>query len=240
MEDDKIPNFLLPLSPEEKKKAKEYVSNRLRLVDDERLESLQKMLSSARGSLKLVKSGRAVFENASNRYAEVMKTIYDEAIVGFAQLIQDSNRAYSAKSRELKEKRRAKAAQEAGESGTTTEESDIPEGCEALLLNVTKDEIDAAEDYIQKRIDEMEFQDLDRFRGATHKLLTWWESLQGQTEGLLLNQYGETGSAKGRVAIRNKKDELQQQVLNPFKSWFQSLNVFYLKKKKQEYENSSP
>ena len=238
MEDDKIPNFLLPISPEEKKKAKEYVSNRLRLVDDDRLESLQKMLSSARGSLKLVQSGRAVFENASNRYAEVMKTIYDEAIVGFAQLIQDSNRAYSAKSRELKEKRREKAAQEASESGTTTEESDIPEGCEALLLNVTKDETDAAGDYIQERIDEMEFKDLDRFRGATHKLLTWWESLQGQTEGLLLNQYGETGSVKGRVAIRNKKDELQQQVLNPFKSWFQSLNVFYLKKKKQEYENS--
>jgi hypothetical protein len=41
---------------------------------------------------------------------------------------------------------------------------------------------------------------------------------------------------RGRRTIRQKYEEMQQGVLNPFKAWFQGLNIFYMKKRKEYAE----
>lgn len=237
MPDENIQAFLLFLSPEEKKKAQDYVAKRLGMLDAESLQSLGCLMAHAKKSMGLVETGRARLKGAPNPYAKVMGRLYDEALVGYAQLLQQCNRAYMAKERELKNIQRAQAASSTGRTEVVPlEEQPLSDDLRVLLLEPTEGEEAAALDYIQKRVQEMEFIDLILFRDVTHRLLTWWESTQGQTEGLMLNQFGEIGSVDGRRMRREKYEDMQRKVLNPFKSWFQNLNTVCLKKRKERGE----
>lgn len=236
MPDENMQAFLLFLSPEEKKKAQEYVAQRLHLLDVEGLHALGRMMAATKRVMGVVETGRARFKGASNAYAKVMGRVYDEALIGYAQLLQQSNRTYAAKERELKDIQRARAAGSTGETEVSGLEEELPEELRALLLKPTEGEEAAALDHIQKRVQEMPFEDLTFLRDSTQQLLTWWESAQGQTDGLRLSQFGEVGSVKGRRVIRQRYEEMQQGVLNPFKAWFQSLNTFYMKKRKEYAE----
>ncbi|GEM_PF-1438458 len=236
MPDENMQAFLLFLSPEEKKKAQEYVAQRLHLLDVEGLHALGRMMAATKRVMGVVETGRARFKGASNAYAKVMGRVYDEALIGYAQLLQQSNRTYAAKERELKDIQRARAAGSTGETEVSSLEEELPEELRALLLKPTEGEEAAALDHIQKRVQEMPFEDLTFLRDSTQQLLTWWESAQGQTEGLRLSQFGEVGSVKGRRVIRQRYEEMQQGVLNPFKAWFQNLNIFYMKKRKEYAE----
>lgn len=236
MPDENMQAFLLFLSPEEKKKAQEYVAQRLHLLDVEGLHALGRMMAATKRVMGVVETGRARFKGASNAYAKVMGRVYDEALIGYAQLLQQSNRTYAAKERELKDIQRARAAGSTGETEVSGLEEELPEELRALLLKPTEGEEAAALDHIQKRVQEMPFEDLTFLRDSTQQLLTWWESAQGQTEGLRLSQFGEVGSVKGRRVIRQRYEEMQQGVLNPFKAWFQNLNIFYMKKRKEYAE----
>lgn len=236
MPEENIQAFLLFLSPEEKKRAQEYVARRLQLLDVESLHALGRLIAATKRVMGVVETGRARFKGATNAYAKVMGRVYDEALIGYAQFLQQSNRTYAAKERELKDMQRARAATSTGETDASRMEDHLPEELRALLLKPTEGEEEEALDHIQKRIQEMPFEDLTFLRDATQRLLTWWESAQGQTEGLRLSQFGEVGSVQGRRAIRQKYEQMQQGVLTPFKAWFQSLNIFYMKKRKEYAE----
>ncbi len=237
MPDENMQAFLLFLSPEEKKRAQEYVARRLHLLDVEGLHALGRLMTATKRVMGVVETGRARFKGAPNAYAKVMGRVYDEALIGYAQVLQQSNRTYAAKERELKDIQRARASGSTGETDVARmEEQQLPDELRALLLRPTEGEEAVALDHIQKQVQEMPFEDLTFFRDSTQRLLTWWESAQGQTEGLRLSQFGEVGSVKGRRVIRQKYEEMQQGVLNPFKAWFQNLNLFYMKKRKEYAE----
>ena len=234
MPDENIQGFLLFLSPEERKKAQEYMTQRLNLLDPESLHAIGGLMAVTKRSMGLIETGRARFKGAPNTYAKVMGRLYDEALIGYAQLLQQCNRAFAAKERELKDIQRGKAASAAAkkEDLSRLEEQSMPDELRGLLLRPSEDEVASALDHIQKRVQEMEMEDLSFLRDSTQRLLTWWESPQGQTEGLMVSQFGEIGSVQGRRVIRQKYEEMQQEVLSPFKAWFQNLNTLYMRKRK--------
>ncbi|MSS70840.1 MAG: hypothetical protein EXS64_05055 [Candidatus Latescibacteria bacterium] len=236
MPEEDMPAFLLFLKPEEKKRAQEYVARRLNLLDVESLHALGRMMMATKRVMGLVETGRARFKGAPNAYAKIMGRLYDEALIGYAQVLQQCNRTYAAKERELKDIQRARVANSTGQTDAAQEEQLLPEELRALLLKPTEPEAAAALEHIQKRVQEMPFENMAFLRDATQRLLTWWESTQGQSDGLMLNQFGEVGSVKGRRMIRKRYEEMQQEVLNPFKSWFQNLNTFYMRKRKEYAE----
>lgn len=171
MPDEKVQTFLLFLTSEEKKRAQEHIAQRLRMLDAENLQSIDHLMASTKKSIGPVQTGRAGFERASNRYAEVMRRLYDEALIGFAQLLQQCNRAYTAKEREMKSIQRAQVASSTGQTeAVPLEEQSLSDGLRSLLLKPTADEETAALDYIQKRVQEMEVADLAICRDVTQRL----------------------------------------------------------------------
>ena len=231
---------MLFLSPEEKKRALDYVTHKLQFLDAERFKDLGRLVADARNSLRLVQAGRSRFEHASNPYAEIMKRLYDEALVGYAQLIQQTNRAYSAKERQWKDLQRGQGEVRPEDAKPAEQqEKELPDDLKALLLDPSMEELEAASDYLDKRVEAMDFEDLTAFREATQKLLIWWESPQGQTDGLMLNLLGDIGTPKGRLAMRAKIERVQQEVTNPTKTWLQGMNVTYSKKKREHAEKAA-
>ncbi len=238
MPEDNIQAFLLFLSSEEKKKAQDYISQRLNGVEVDNLEALTCLIIDAKRAMSQVEAGRARFKGAANNYAKIMARLYDEAMMGYAQLLQASNRAQTAKEREQKNAQRAGLASlSAGESAGIEGQLSYEERKEFLLEPNEEEEADALA-FIQERIQEIEFNQLSFFRDTTQQLLTWWDSTQGQTEGLMLDQFGSINTVQGRRVIRERHEEMKQKTLNPFKTWFQNLNTMYLKKRKEEAEKA--
>ena len=237
MADENMQAFLLFLNPEEKKRAQEYVTQRLNLLDVEALHALGRLVGATKKVMGLVETGRARFKGAPNAYAKIMGRLYDESLIGYAQVLQQCNRTYAAKERELRDLQRARAAGATGHTDAPqVEEQLLSDELQMLLLKPTEEEEAAALEHLEKRVQEMPFENLAFLRDATQRLLTWWESTQGQSDGLMLNQFGEVGSVKGRRMIRQRYEEMQQEVLNPFKTWFQNMNTFYMRKRKEYAE----
>lgn len=237
-EDNNIQAFLLFLSSEEKKKAQDFISQRLGAMGAEDLEAITCLILDARKAMSQVEAGRARFRGATNNYAKIMARLYDESLVGFAQLLQWSNRAQTAKEREAKNAQRSGFASEAAEARSSLEGQLSCEDRRAFLLEPTEEEENDALAFIQQRVQEIEFNELSVFRDSTQQLLTWWDSTQGQMEGLMLDQFGSINSVQGRRIIRERHEEMKQQTLNPFKAWFQNLNTLYLRKRKEEADRA--
>jgi transcriptional regulator with XRE-family HTH domain len=240
MPEENIQAFLLFLNPEDRKKAQEYIAKRLGVLDPEELPLLGRLITDTKRTMSQVEAGRARFRGVANAYAKVVGRLYDESLVGFAQLLQVCNRTYASKERELKSLKRAEVASQDGRTEVAPlEERMSPEERQILLLEPTEEEEAAALDFIDKRVQAMEIPDLMAFREAIQRLITWWESAQGQMEGLMLSQFGHIHTVQGRRVIREKYEEMQQRVLNPFKTWFQTLNSVVLRKRKEAAERAS-
>ena len=238
MPEDNIQAFLLFLSSEEKKKAQDYISQRLNGVGVEEMEALTCLILDAKRAMGQVEAGRARFRGAANNYAKIMARLYDEALVGYAQLLQATNRAQTAKEREQKNAQRAGFASQSAMESAGTEGQLSYEERRAFLLEPNEEEEADALAFIQQRIQEIEFNHLSVFRDTTQQLLTWWDSAQGQTEGLMLDQFGSINTVQGRRIIRDRHEEMKQKTLNPFKTWFQNLNAMYLRKRKEEADKA--
>ncbi len=224
----KLENMLLILSSEEQKEAEAYIPDRLRSLDVRRIPDLQTLAKNARQEIVRVNAVKERLKVKSDRSAKVMIKVSDSALSGLANLIAECNRASTSKQRELKEMQRA------ANKGSDGESLEV----EGILRPSPEEEASAAR-YINEKIMELSLADLGSFRDACQGLLTWWDSERGQVEDLVLNQFGDVNRGEGRLAIRQKREELQKEILNPFKAFFKELNLHYHKLGKEGPENTS-
>ena len=215
---------LLILTPEEREASRRFIERRLCALDAERLPELQDLVGTARQQVKLIQRGKDRYRTTTSRSGRLMATLYDSALAGLTDLITKSARAAMVVERDLEERQSADDAQQS-QDGLDTE-------AEALLLPCSAEEEAHALDYIRSKTLELNVQDLKQIRDATRDLMTWWDSERGQMESLLFHQFGNLNSASGRAAIRQKREGLRQKVFNPFRAFFQELNLYYQKMNK--------
>ena len=228
-------DMLLTLTPEEREDAREFIERRLSTLEVTQLPQLQDLVRTAKQQIRFIQSGKDRYQTASSRFGKVMAKLYDFALSGLTHLITEGNRTVTAKQRDLKEMQRAHAAGKDQEESDAEGEERIGE-IEAFHHPCSAEEEEHALNYIKERVQELRISDLRHFRDASNEIIIWWDSERGQKESLLLYQHGNTNTNIGRMEIREKRDEMRQEVLNPFKAFFQEVNILY-QKRNQEATN---
>ena len=218
----KASDALLILSPEEREAAQAYIAKRLRTLDGDQAAQVQELIQCTKSQVHRLQADRERLRSGTTTAAQIMQKLTGAALSGLLNLVAECNRA-------------AHAASGGGGGAPATEETEgaaeqeadgeVDEELALFLLNGTPDEEEHAAAHIKERMDNLGLKELELFRDACRELLTWWESERGQSEGLHVEQFGDAQSANGRVAIRQKREELRQQVLNPFKRFYQDVNT---------------
>jgi len=229
----KVSDSLLILSPEEREAAQKYIGQRLRSLDADQASQIQELIQCAKRQAQHLQADRERLRSGTTTAAKIMQKLTVAALSGLSSLVAECNRAVHvaagvktgpvggatepAGGTTGPAGGMAGAAEDATVSGAETE---TDEALAVFLLNSTPDEDAHAASHIEGRLDGLDLNGLELFRDACREQLTWWESERGQTEGLHIEQYGDPRSAAGRVTIRQKRDELGQRVLNPFKKFY--------------------
>ncbi len=222
----KTANVLLILTPEEQQAVQDFIGRRLQTLDPDLLTHLQALTQIARQQIQRLQIGRNQYSSSSSRSAQIMAKLHDATVSGLSRLITEGQRTASAKARELKAREEA-SRQSSGEEADGEGAEGQDQKLDDLLLPCTPEEEGYASSYIEEQVTGLRLPELKLFRDACHDLLTWWESERGQMDSLHFNQFGDINSAKGRVSIRQKREELRQEIFNPFKAFFQELNTRY-------------
>ncbi len=223
----KTAQVLLVLSPEERAAAEEFVQKRLQTISAEHAPGLETLSKSASAHIRRLKVGKERYRRHPSRASQVMVKLYDAAISGMTRLAADCRGAGG--TTRIADPGSQKPGPQDGDTAQAAEAEGTDALAEELVIVATAEEESGAAKHIQKRIEELSLTDLKSFRDACQGLLTWWDSERGQMEGLRLQQFGDVGSSKGRVIIRQKREEIRQDVLTPFKKFFQELNIHFQK-----------
>ena len=91
---DNSEEILLILTQEERDAAEEFVQRRMKLLGPDRISDIQDLGSSARSSLEQIRDIRGRL-NLSSKAGKLLARIFDTALGGYAQLVQDCNLAAS-------------------------------------------------------------------------------------------------------------------------------------------------
>ena len=221
---DNLKEILLILTQEERDAAEEFVQRRMKLLGPERISDIQDLGSSARSSLKQIRDIRGRL-NLSSKAGKLLARIFDTALGGYAQLVQDCNLAASP----LQKADAPKPSE--GEASEEDGDSTSPLG--DLGIETTPIDERNALDILESTLAELDVLAVKDVRDACETLLKWWQSDHGQQESLHVNQYGDLNTGNGRMAIRKAWDELQQETLMPFLGFFQNVNLTYQKKNQE-------
>jgi hypothetical protein len=219
----KASDALLILSPEEREAAQAYIAKRLRSLDGDQAAQVQELIQCTKSQVHRLQADRERLRSGTTTAAQIMQKLTGAALSGLLNLVAECNRAAHAASAGG-----AGVGPAAGTAEGAAEQEadgDVDEELASFLFNGTPDEEEHAAAHIKERMDNLGLKELELFRDACRELLTWWESERGQSEGLHIEQFGDAQSANGRVAIRQKREELRQQILNPFKRFYQDVNA---------------
>ena len=232
----KTSDLLLILKPEEKEAAQKFIERRLRTLDAAQLTQLQILSNAARQQIRRLQAGKERYRAVPNRAGQVMVKLYDSALSGLIRLVAECSRTTAAKQREQREKQQVRAAQQEDPEGIDAKGEGPDEETADFLLPCSAEEEAHALDFIREKAKKIDVSDLGRFRDAYQELVTWWESEKGQTDGLLVGQYGDVTSSKGRLSIRQKRESFRIEIFNPLKSLFQEIHSHYQAESKKVAE----
>ena len=217
----KTQELLLILSNEERDAAEEFILRQLKLLDVESLPRLELVGASARAVLEQIRQGSSKLDSSS-RAGKMFARIYSSALEGFAHLIRECNLTTSQKRKEVP------AADGEGES------DDGESGLGGLEVEIEQENEEHALSVIETSIAQMDTAEIRELRDATEELLGWWQTDTGLQESLHLYQWGDVNTAGGRMAIRQAREDLQQEEIAPFRSFYQTINLIYQKKNQEE------
>ena len=233
----KTAEVFLVLSPEERTAAEEFVQKRLQTISSAHASGLEALNKSTTSHLRRLIMQKERYRRHPSRASQVMVKLYDAAITGMMNLAAGTRGAGAAV--QAAGPGSSEAGSQAGDGSEATGAQGADAVPEELLVQATEEEESGATKHIQSRMEELGLQDLRAFRDACQGLLTWWDSERGQMEGLRLQQYGDVNSSKGRVIIRQKREAIRQDVLTPFKKFFQELNIHF-QKTSREVDRQTP
>ena len=102
-----------------------------------------------------------------------------------------------------------------------------------LEVEISPEEEEHALEIFESTAADLDLGALKYLRDACQSQLKWWESDHGQRMSLHLSQYGDLNTSNGRMAIRRAREKMQQDVLMPFREFFQIVNLAYQKKNQE-------
>ena len=215
-------NVLLILTADEKKEARNFLKRRLKTLDAEQASQVQMLSQMARQITRRLQMSRSQYMRSNTRAGKLFTKLHDAALADLQSLIADMD--------QTTERLQQKAAPEQSAQGAKTEQD---QKVDDLIVTCDEDELAHAADMINGKLEELRLPELKSFRDACQEILTWWDSERGQVDSLHMDKVGNINSAAGRLAIRQKRDEFQKTVLNPFKAFFQDLNMSYQRAAKE-------
>ncbi len=216
--------LLLILSQEEREAAEDFLRRRLKFLGPDKVPDIEKLAGSARSSLEQVRETRNRL-NPSSKAGKLMTRIYDSALTGYALLVKECNLTVS----------NLQKAEPSEAPDGDTKDGEVIAGSPLgnLEIEASPEDEQRALDIVSSTLEELDLATTKTLRDACESLLKWWQSDQGQQASLHVNQYGDLNTANGRMAIRKARDDLQQDVLVPFRSFFQDVNLAYQKKNQE-------
>ena len=207
----KTEDLLLILSPEERDAAEEFVQRRLKLLDASSLPELEQIGKTARVALEQV--GQDIDRlDSSSKTGKLMIRIYQSAQQGLAHLIRSCGLAASQMKKE---------APPPSEEATIDEEADLDE----LIIEIDPEDEEYALSMIESSITDLDTARIRELRNATEELLTWWQTEGGMHESLHIDQWGDVNTSRGRMEIRKVREENQRSEIDPFRAFFQKINL---------------
>ena len=103
-----------------------------------------------------------------------------------------------------------------------------------LQIEIEPEDEEHALSVIETHIVQMDIAEIRELRDATEELLGWWQTDSGLQESLHIYQWGDVNTAGGRMAIRQAREDLKQEEIGPFRSFFQTINLVYQKKNQEK------
>jgi hypothetical protein len=226
---NKPENLLLILSQEERDASEDYIRRRMKLLSSDKAVDLLEVGKSARSSLDLFRENRSRLD-PSSATGKLMTRIYDSALAGYAQLINECNLTASTLQKAAKAASDANSAAKDDGEPTDTGATRLLGGLE--IESTPEDEKNAQEIMAATLVD-LDLLAIKTLRDACESLLKWWQSDHGQQESLHVNQYGDLQTATGRMAIRKARDDLHEETIVPFRGFFQEINLTYQRKNQE-------
>lgn len=215
----KTEDLLLILSPEERDAAEEFVQRRLMLLDADSLPQLELIGKTARDTLEKV--GHDIDRiDSSSKTGKFLIRIYQSAQQGLAHLVRQCGLT---------------AAQMKKEAPIPSEEATSAEPLDAdkLQIEIDSEDEEYALTVIDSAIADLDASKIRELRNATEELLTWWQTDGGMHQSLHIDQWGDVNTALGRRAIRSAREENQRSEVDPFRGFFQKINLIYQKKNQE-------
>ena len=218
----KSKEVLLILSGEERNAAKTFVSRRLKTLDTEQLSQLQILSQLSKQIVRRIHIDKSQFARDPSRTGKLLTKLHEAALSDFQMIVKEIEQtAY-----ELHQK-----VQKA-QKGKDGKNSDHDQKVDDLLITCDEEELAHASGVLKDKIEQLRVPELKLFRDACQEMLSWWESERGQIESLHLDQLGNIHAASGRLAIRQKREQMQKEIFNPFKSFFREINTSYQRSSK--------
>jgi len=215
-------NILLILSAEEREEAKSFIARRLKTLTPEQLSDLQILSQLSKQIVRRLQIDKGQYSRSSSRAGKLLAKLHDAALID----LQNMNKSFDQAAYSLQQL--AQKAKQKKDSKEAIQE----QKAEDLMVVCDQEELKHASDVLQDRIGTLRVPELKLFRDSCQEMLSWWESERGQIESLHLDQLGNINSASGRLAIRQKRDQLQRETFNPFKAFFRDINTMYQRNSK--------
>lgn len=214
-------DILLILSAEERATAKTFIARRLKTLDKDQLSQLQVLSQLSKQIVRRIQMDKSQYARNASRAGQLLAKLHDAALVDLQAMVKDIDQtAYT-------------LHQKAEEDNKGDEEKESDQEIEDLIVVCDDEEVAHAAGVLKDRVDKLRVPELKIFRDTCQEMLSWWESEGGQVESLHLNELGNIHSASGRLAIRQKRDQMQKEVFNPFKSFFREINTAYQRTSKE-------
>jgi hypothetical protein len=218
---------LLILSADEREKSKSFMKRRFKTLDPELLSQLQILSQLTKQIVRRTQIDKSQSARNPSRAGKLLTKLHEAALIDLQTMIKDMDQsAY-----ELDQKVQKQANAKNGE------QIDSEQKEEELLILCSEEETKHAAGILKDKIENLRIPELKAFRDSCQVLLSWWESEGGQIESLHLGQLGNINSASGRLAIRQKRDQLQRAIFNPFKTFFREINTAYQRSSKNLFES---
>lgn len=225
----KSKNVLLMLTAEERENVQGFIQRRLKTLDTTQINDLQALSQMSKQFVRRWQLDKNQYVRSSTRAGKLMVKLHDVALLDLQNLIKGLDKT----THELNIK-----AQKDQKDGKQDKKSDIDQKTEDLIMTFDDEELQHASDYIKDRVNDLRTPDLKTFRDACQEIITWWESERGQVESLHMDQVGNINTGSGRLAIRQKRDEYQESVFNPLKTFFREINTSYQRAAKESADKA--
>lgn len=217
-------NILLILSAEERAEAKSFMARRLKTMNPDQLSELQILSQLSKQLVRRLQIDRGQYARNPSRAGKLLTKLHEAALAEMQTMIKDLDQTVYT----LNQKAQKAAKIKAGGSEAVMEQK-----AEDLLVTCDEEEVKHANGVLNDRIEQLRVPELKLFRDTCQEMLSWWESERGQIESLHLDQLGNINSASGRLAIRQKREQLQREIFNPFKTFFREINTTYQRSSKE-------